>query len=298
MNYEMELPEDVLIGVDTLEDIGDSVREQTGETEKIPVPDLANRIRSLGKGSNIMIIELTEKTLIEETDEQTTYSFAANKTFAEIDAHLRNDGYAVCRHIEIGVISTVDYYPIEGYFSTSQIWFGKDDYLIIFSQYDEEGNKVDTVRLLQRKQDNYDLPPVTESANGKILMVVDGKWEIAQCPVGTQYDMVDVQLTREGWENNENSMYDDTPYIQRVQYDYFNSDEDYPIDVSVKPEFNMMAEAWRCGVFCMRVESQHLVFGASEIPETYLDYHIRITKPYTLSYGLDPTNETLTIYEH
>ena len=101
--------------------------------------------------NNLMIIELSNKTLVEETEEQTTYSFATNKTFAGIDAHLKNNGYAVCYWIESGFISTVTYAPVTGYFGADTITFGIGKATLYFAKYDTEGNEAETLTYVVSK---------------------------------------------------------------------------------------------------------------------------------------------------
>jgi hypothetical protein len=137
------------------------------------------------------------------------------------------------------------------------------------------------------------LPEVTEAENGKILMVVGGKWENVEFPAGTQYESVTATIPASSWNDN-GSM------IHAVWYGLQQNVDGCDIDVSLaassaKEQFE---EAARCGVYCSSATGTELVFTALyDRPTIDLTFDIRITKPTTLAYSVDEASMTLTIVE-
>lgn len=137
------------------------------------------------------------------------------------------------------------------------------------------------------------LPEVTEADNGKILMVVGGKWENVKYPAGTQYESVTATIPASSWNDN-GSM------IHAVWYGLTQNVDGCDIDVSLaasstKEQFE---EAARCGVYCSSATGTELVFTALyDRPTIDLTFDVRITKPTTLAYSVDEASMTLTIVE-
>ena len=93
------------------------------------------------------------------------------------------------------------------------------------------------------------LPTVNEQMNGKILMVVDGFWEIVDLPTGTQYELRTITIPASEWLDNGSVIH----YIwyndhEGEMWDFAGCGIDVsPLSTSTKEQFEAMAES---GVYC------------------------------------------------
>ena len=141
--------------------------------------------------------------------------------------------------------------------------------------------------------DGSGLPEVTAADNGKIPMVVGGKWENVQFPAGAQYFVQNVVVPADAWNDN-GSM------IHAVVYDFDKSLEGCFVGVAISASATKeeIIEATRCGVKARTAEGTEVVLEALwAIPTIALPFDFIITKPTTLSYSVDDESMTLTIVE-
>lgn len=261
----------------------------------------------------IILSDLSEPVTAENGE--TSYSATANYTYDEILEHINNGGVAYAEY----EISTYKYrIPLGGILFKAIIQFYREfnnSCTVVEIVKNESGETIVGIRTYANNNISYEaqtltdeqkeqarknigidgsgsgMPDVSETDNGKIAMVVNGKWEIVDCPTGAQYDVQTFTLAAANW-------YADGDYVRCDIYYYdININEDLIIDVSVSPDIDMMAEASRCGVFCSGQGFEMLVFHAYEIPTIDIDVVVRITKPKGLSYTVDEESMTITIAE-
>lgn len=137
------------------------------------------------------------------------------------------------------------------------------------------------------------LPEVTSDDNGKILMVVGGKWENVSFPAGAQYYRQTVVVPANSWNDN-GSM------IHAVVYDFDKNLDDCHVAVALSASASKaeIAEAARCGVMGRTAEGTEVVLEALwAMPTIALPFDFIITKPTTLAYSVDEESMTLTIME-
>ena len=137
------------------------------------------------------------------------------------------------------------------------------------------------------------LPEVGEADNGKVLMVVGGKWENVSFPAGAQYHIQNVVVPPDSWVDNGAT-------IHAVVYGFEKNLDNCHVGVSISAYATKedIAEAARCGVMGRTAEGTEVVLEALyAMPTIALPFDFVITKPTTLSYSVDEESMTLTIVE-
>lgn len=280
-----------------------------------------------------MIVTLSDVTVYEETDTETTYTYSAiSHTYDEILEHINNGGVAYVEYEYIsGFFTYKERIPYGGILFKSIIQFYreyKNSCTIIEiakgdnAETGENGVTAASLRTIKNKTVLYEAQTLTDeqkaqaranigavsadeisSNDGTTLPEVgeidNGKIAMV---VNGAWAIVDcptgTQYDVQTFTLAASSWYTDGDYVRcDIEYEYINTEADLIIDVSVAPNIDMMAEAGRCGVFCSGQEAQILMFHAYETPDIDIDVVVRITKPKGLSYTVDEENMTITIAE-
>lgn len=153
------------------------------------------------------------------------------------------------------------------------------------------------------------LPSVTEADNGKIPMVVNGAYEMADCPSGPTFETFTVMIQPESWEQVYHGDAGDARY--QYLWDFPATEDNNGHDASIIEvglEMDAPAgytnykeiceEAARTGVLCNRADRWYLQFVCMyDKPTIMLAFNVKLTKYGTLSYNYNEAEMSMTIME-
>lgn len=168
-------------------------------------------------------------------------------------------------------------------------------------QAKSDGTRLDAV--IQELLDKHiDLPETTSADNGKVLMVLDGAWNIGRVVV-PNFDFKKFTIYPEDWYVSD---YDEEGFpiegtevlkdTMTIAYEGFTGSPNEIINFSAAP--GSIEELCKCGIIANSVSEGYLELKRLYRKQTEpIVLYIQITAPQGLSYDMDEQSMTLTITE-